>query len=330
MRIMGSVEDHKFYHCIHGLLFVQKLAGGPIQRQKTEHKGKAKYYMLKIYCIVCNLITLGALVRAFLIFEGGFSVKTENLFAYLIISLYTVSGATQIASFFSYQEILPFLDTLISTVPQRINQKLHRSNVVIHCMVAFGVSFLLGITANSYYFILQPDPDPVYVRLAAPWTDTLTEARISFMVTFACFLPAVISWTCCGPFFLTGAYYLRAGFIDLHKAMERDPQMVTNFSTYKEMHLCLSELTARLDHILRGYIGSSLIMATFDMCFLIFTLGDTKSILVLLGSISILFLALVTLLAIALLSISINSWVTIILSSTHDIVENRCSTFTWP
>ena len=167
-------------------------------------------------------------------------------------------------------------------------------------------------TISAYYFILQPHPGPLYMRLAEPWTDTLTEARISFMVTFASFLQPVLAWSSCVAFFLTGSYYIRTGFIDLYKAMEEDPLLITSFSIYKEKHLHLSELTAKLDCILRGYIGASLSMATFDMCFVIFTLGDTKSFLVLLGSVAILCLALTTISAIAVMSISINSWVIVV------------------
>ena len=241
LRKMGPIEDHRFYRCIRGLIHVQKLCGVPIQR----HSRKANYYILKIYCTLCNLFTIGALVRTIFFFKDGISVKTDNLFAYLIIALYMASGATQIASFFSYQEVLPFWDSLISTVPQRFNQCLHKPKVVINCILAFGLCFLMAQTISAYYFILQPHPDPLYMRLAEPWTDTLTEARISFMVTFASFLQPVLAWSSCVAFFLTGSYYIRAGFIDLYKAME-DYQLLhlqrktfTSLWTYRKAGLHL-------------------------------------------------------------------------------------------
>ena len=308
---MDPIEYHDFYQCIRGLLCVQKLGGGRIQRTKSEHKSKLKYYSLKIYCMLCTVITFGALLRTIFFFSDGFSVKTDDIFAYLIIVFYITAGATQITSFFVYPEILPFWDSLLSAIPQKLSHNIRRPKVVIQCILAVGIFQIIVLIISSYYFIFRQNPDPAYLRLAVPWTDTLAKARISFLVTFSCVLPAVITWTCSGTFFLTGAYYLRAGFIDLHKAMGDDSEMITNLSTYKQQHLRLSEITETLDSILRAYIGASLSMATFDMCFLIFTLGGNDSMLVLMGSIGVLYMAITTLLAIVLLSISINSWVNI-------------------
>ena len=146
---MIPIEDHDFYHCIRLLLYVQKLAGGRIQRPKSEHVGKAKYYILNVYWISCNIITFGAMIRAFFLAKDGFSVETDNLFAYLIITFYISSGTTQITSYFSYRKIHSFLDFMIFTILRRFNHKCQKPMVLIHSMVASGISLLIAVTINS-------------------------------------------------------------------------------------------------------------------------------------------------------------------------------------
>ena len=110
---------------------------------------------------------------------------------------------------------------------------------------------------------------------------------------------------------MTGAYYLRVGFIDLHNTMGDDPHTVSHLSVYKKLHWRLAELTGALDRILQVYIGTSIIMAMVDMCFVIFTLRGDFMFLVLLGSIGVLSHAIFTLPVVSALSISINSWETV-------------------
>ena len=165
---------------------------------------------------------------------------------------------------------------------------------------------------NRFYFILRPDSDSMFLLLAEPWTRTWTDTRISFTVTHSCFLSAMVIWVSCTVFLMTGGYYLRSGFIDLHKAMQDDQEIVSHLSNYKHQHMCLSDLTAALDRMFKAYIGTALAMATFDMCLQIFTLGDDKKGVVLLGSISLLCVTLNTLLMITVMSISLNSWVMVL------------------
>ena len=262
--------------------------------------------------MLCTAITCGAVIRIFFFFGDDLSVETGNLFSYLMIVYYVVAGSTQIASNLTYHEMLPFWDSMLSVIPQTVNKNLARARIVIQCILGSGVCFVIAETTIAFYFILRPDPDPMYLRLAEPWANTWAEARISVIMTFICFLPAVLVWISCKMFLLTSGYYLRSGYIDLHKAMQDDQDMILHLSNYKHQHMNLSELTATLDRICTAYIGTALAMAAFDMCLVIFTLGDDKKGAVLLGSIGILFVALNTLLMITAMSISINSWVIVL------------------
>ena len=310
---MEPVEERDFYYSIRGMLFVLKLCGGRIQRPLSEQTRAWKYYSLNIYCTLCNVITFVALIKLFFVFGGGFSVETGNIFLYLIIALGIAIGAIQLGSILSYHKILPFWDSVIAAMPQKFNQYPRRSKIVLNLLLMLGLVFDITMVTGSYYFILIPDPDHFYMRLAEPWSDTLKASRISVMVTGVCFLPALLAWTFSSLLFLTGAYYLRTGFVDLYKAMDHDPQLITGLSTHRRQHLRLVELTATLDYILRTYIGGTICMAMFDMCFVIFTLGHHNSSLILAGSVFVLLVALITLVATAVISISVNSWVTIFL-----------------
>ena len=258
---------------------------------------------------MCVVTTCCALCRTLFYFGGGFSLDADSILANLIIVFYITNGSTQFASFFSYHEILPFWDSLLSAIPCRFSGELLRPKVVIQCMLALQAIFITAVAACNMYGILQPDLHPVFIRLAEPWSQTVTETRISFVVTYVCFLPAFITWASGSVFFATGAYYLRAGFIGLHKTMSGDPHMVSHLSIYKNQHGRLAELTGTFEGIMKVHIGASVIMAAVDMCFVVFTLQDDYKIMPLLGSISLLCQALFTLLLVSVMSISLNSWV---------------------
>ena len=305
---MEPVEEHDFYHCISGLIYLQILGGGRIQRPISDETGKLKFYAIKSYCILCNIITCAALLRTFLSF-GDFSVETGDLFAYSLIALYLTAAAIQLGSILSYHEILPFWDSILSATPRKFNHNLRRPKIVIWFILFLGVCSIITFIVVALYYIIQPGLDPVFIRLAKPWDNTPTEVRISCMVTLASFVPSSIAWISAFAFFNTGAYYLRAGFIALCTTMEDDLQIIAHLSTYRHQHLRLCKLTATLDEILRTYLGASIVMSTFDMCSVIFTLNDDRRTAVFAGSIFMMGLSFALLLAIALMSISINSWV---------------------
>ena len=306
---MGQIEGSDFYYCIRWCLYAQIIGGGRIQRPKSEHLGLSRYYGFNVYCIICNVMTCCGLCRLFFYFGVGFSIEANNILANLVVVFYITVGATQLASFFTYPRILPFWDSLLSTTPNRFSGELFRPKIAIQCILAFEAIYVIAIYFCNFYGITQPDLDPIFIRLAEPWSHPVTKARISFMVTFVCFLPAFITWASCSVFFATGAYYLRAGFIDLHKTMYGDPQMVSHMSSYKKQHMRLAELTETFHGIVKVHIGASITMAAVDMCFVVSTIGDDYRIMALLGSISVIGQSLFTLLVVSALSISINSWV---------------------
>ena len=84
---MQPIEEHNFYQCIRWIVYLQRLGGGWIRRNKSEHSGKCEYYSVGIYCILCIAITCCAVIRLFF-FGGNLSVETENLFAYLMIGFF--------------------------------------------------------------------------------------------------------------------------------------------------------------------------------------------------------------------------------------------------
>ena len=312
--IMEPIESHAFYQCIRGFLYMQRLGGGRIQRPKSQQTGLCTYYALEMYCIFCNMLAIGVLVRVAFFFSDGVSVDTESIYAYLTISMLITSSVAQVVSFYSYGGILSFWDSLLTVMPQKFSGNLFKTRIVLRLMTIFVTFYVIGSYAFGGYFSFQGHLHPVYIRLAKPWTATSTQARISYTVTLACTLPSFISWNSATLFFMTGSYYLRAGFKELYKAMANDSQMVVRLSTYKKLHLRLSQITENLDSTLRGIIGTSLLMAMFDMCIIIFSLNSKNDISIFLGSIAKLYITVATLLVIAVMSISINTWVCLLTS----------------
>ena len=92
---MEPVEDHDFYQCIRGLLFLQRLGGGRIRRPRPE-KGFFGYYALNIYCILRHALTIGVLIRMIFFFAKEVSVELDSLYAYLTMAYMVTVGVTEV------------------------------------------------------------------------------------------------------------------------------------------------------------------------------------------------------------------------------------------
>ena len=305
----NPVENHPFYHCIRPLLLLQKIGGGWIHRPLTPTNEKYQYYAFQMYCIFWELITICASIRIAFTFKKGVSINTENILVIMQVAFYVTASISQFASFFNYRQVLSFWDGLVHLQPQRFNDQLRWPKVIIWALTILVICQLTTIDASTSYFIMKSDPDSIYMNLAEPWTGSVKEARVAFVTTRICFLPSCITWLCGGHFFEVAAYYLRCGFKDLQGHMANDTQVVSQLATYKREHMRLSQMTGDLDDILWGYTGASIIMCTFDMCFVIFALRNSHSTLGTAGSVAILWMTLYTMAIIVLFSISINTWV---------------------
>ena len=305
----GKIENHAFYSCLCLPLWILKAAGAWVHRRQADTQGIYVYYAFKTYCIFSCLASCAALVRVGLILQGPLHFDSDGMYTIHVISTYIAAGVCQLSSYFKYGGLLPFWDDLLISLPQRFSDSLIYPKFFIRFLVSFILCFLVSMYAFAYYFILQPEPDSVFLQLAEPWTENITEARLSYMVTFACFLPALMICGMSGTVFLTSAFYLRWGFADIYKAMQSDLELEGQVALYRQQHLKLCELTARLDAMFKGYIGSGTSMATFNLCFVIYILKDCKTDFIFFGTLVMFYMSLVNIAIIAVLSISIISWV---------------------
>ena len=311
MTADGLVESSSLYQCIRPLLLLQKVGGGWIHRQLISPGDKRQYYTFKIYCIFWEFITIGALIRIAVVFGKDISIKTENMLTFMQTSLYVTTSINQFASIFKYRKILPFWDGMLFLTTQRSDAQLKKTKVIMWVMVVMAICNMAAVDFTGFAFVLKPDPAAAYIKLAEPWSGNVKEARIAFMTTIICFLPSYITWTSACLYFLTAGFYLRRGFRDQHILMENDLQLVDRLALHKLRHIRLSNMTQELDDILLGYIGPSIAMCTFDLCFVIFTLHDGHSSTEVAGSAAMLLLALSVMAIIVVISISINTWVSI-------------------
>ena len=236
-------------------------------------------------------------------------MNTENMLAIMQLSFYATTSISQFASFFKYRRVLPFWDGLVDLHPMMFNDRLRWPKIIVWVLTIKTICQLISADATAFYFILKSDPDPIFIKLAEPWTGSVKEARVAFVTTIVCLLPSYINWICAGHLLWVASYYLRWGFRDLQSRMANDTQLVNQLAMYKREHMRLSQLTGDLDDILWGYIGASMISCTFDMCFVIFTFRDSHSTVAIVGSVTLLWMALFTMVVIVLFSISINTWV---------------------
>ena len=88
--------------------------------------------------------------------------------------------------------------------------------------------------------------------------------------------------------FTVVVYYLRWEFMDLHRLMCDDTQLVMQLTLHKLRHLRLSQMVRNLDDILRGYLGTSMIMCTSDMCFVISALHESQRSYEIMGFVALL------------------------------------------
>ena len=304
----GRVENHPFYKCIQPLIILQKVTGGWIHRPLQMSGAKHMKNTFFLYCLFLLLMTIAALLRTAFFFPKNISLQTSQMYIYLIISLYVAIGSGQIMSIFKYSIILPFWDVVLSRCPQDLNGTLQMSRVIIQIMVIIPVTILLTLLALSFYSILSPKSEPLLQLLAQPWSDSQAPQLIVF-ATLLSLTPSTVSWFSATVFFLVAGYYLYRAFKRLYRGMEVDQHLITELATYKMQHFHLSQLTAMLDDILRGYIGTTVGMSTFHFCLIIFALGDNQGPLGRISSINILFVASSSMAIIFTVSIALGEWV---------------------
>ena len=303
------LENNPFYHCIRPLLLFQKIGGGWIHRPLRSPNEKCHYYGFKIYCIFWELITIGVLIRTLFISNKNVSIDSENMMTIMQGPIVICLAVGQFSSFFKYRQVLPFWDGMIHMYPQKFHNSRNWSKFIILTMVIISLCILAASVSSGFYLILKQEPDAAYIKLIEPWAGNFTEARVAYITTVICFLPCYITWMGAGLQFMVAAYYLRWGFRELHNLMSDGTQLVNQLALHKTVHLRLSQLTGGLDDILWGYTGASMAMCIFDMCFVIFAFQERYRSSDIMGSVSLLIMAIATMGIIVVYSISINTWV---------------------
>ena len=303
------VESYPFHHCIRPLLFLQKIAGGWIYRPLRSTDDKVQYYAFQIYCIFWALITFGSLIRTLFVFNTQMSINVEDMVMIMTTSLYIVTSISQFASYFKYKNILPFWDGLIQLYPQRFEKQLGWPKISIWVMVIMTMCTVFGVIGSEVYLTLKVESESAYMKVAEPWSGSIKDAKVTYMIVTICFLLPYTTWVSACLMLIVAAYYLQWGFRDLQKLMSDDTHLVQQLAFYKRRHLSLVQMTRALDNILWGYIGGSVVMHTFYLCFVIFMLRNSHRSMDTLESAFSLFLALCTMTIIVVLSVSINTWV---------------------
>ena len=255
-------------------------------------------------------MTVGVLIKSAFYFTKDVALHTNDMYTYLYVSSFVAAGGNQIMSIFKYHQILPFWDGLSSRCPQVLSGTLKKPKIIIGMMIIFQLSGLAVVYVTSFCYLLGPDQEPLLLRLAQPWPDRRV-AWLVLSVTMFSILPAFISWSGTNTLFLVAAYYLHRGFRRLGRTMEDDEQLLAELASYKTRHRNLSRLTALLDDILKGYIGVCVATCAFNLCIVIFTIKENQDIIEMIISINILMISSLAMAAITVISISLNSWVSI-------------------
>ena len=213
------------------------------------------------------------------------------------------------SSYFKYRNILLFWDGMVHSFPLKFNSHLRRPKAII-LVINITMMCLMFVRYNTeFYWIFKPEAGSASMKLAEPWTGNVLEARVAYVVTAICFLSAFSTWVSAGLLFTVAVYYLIWEFMDLHRLMCDDTQLVMQLTLHKRRHLCLSQMVGDLDDILWGYIGTSMIMCTFDMCFVISALHESQRSYEIMGFVALLSVLFLTLGILVVPSISINTWV---------------------
>ena len=216
---------------------------------------------------------------------------------------------SQFASYIKYKMVPPFWDGIIHMYPQRFNDRLRWSKVIILTMISISLCTLaaaVGIGLNS---IIKPEPEAADIQPVKTWAKNNTEARVAWVRSLICFLPTYLTWIGARIQFMVAAYNLRWGFRNLHSLMFYDTPLVNQLTLHKNIHLRLSQLTGDLGNILWGYTRASMAMCIFDMCFVIFALHESHESSEIMGFVSLLILVYCIIGIIVMFIISANTWV---------------------
>ena len=303
-----TIECHPFYKCIQPLIVLQKISGGWVHRPLKPPGGKLMYNAFFVYCLFGELVTIALILRSIYILTDDVSLQISNMHIFVQVPTYVALGCNQIMSVFMYSKILPFWDDLLSRCPQEFSGTTTRPKIIIWAIFFIQVSGLVVLYILCAIFIVSSEPKTVLLWFAQPWSDSQIACIIA-MATLSSVLTVCMSWLGAVNMSTVAAYYLRSAFRRLYRTMEVDESMLSELASYKCQHLHLARLTAMLDDIFKGFIGSCVALSTYVLCIIIFTLKYTHSTIeIVLLSTSIVITSFCMAIT-TVFSISIHSWV---------------------
>ena len=270
-----KVEDHRFYTCIHPLLIMMKLVGGRIHRVKQGILLRdGKYQAFKIYCFVWVSCTVANTIRSALIFDN-ITFDQQNLLKMMMFTFFVAISINQIYSFFKFKHILPILDKLVTPLSDHIKTHYSLYYYGIRCLLLVDMMLMMSLPLVMIYHVMDPNPDPLILSLAYPWSEPIATARISYISLMALFGPSHLLVTLCLVYFMIVVKLLRVGFKDVYSDMvDAQSRGILHqiIQVYKRRHLLLVQVTEEMDCVLGGYIGPAMFICVFHLCLVVYTI----------------------------------------------------------
>ena len=132
-ELQCTVEDHRFYTCIHPLLIAMKLFGGRIHRVKQGILLRdGKYQAFKIYCFLWVSCTVANTIRSALIFDS-MTFNQQNSIKTMLFAFFVAMSINQTFSYFKFKHILPILDKLLTPLSDHIKSHYSQNVGLIIC-----------------------------------------------------------------------------------------------------------------------------------------------------------------------------------------------------
>ena len=286
----GSIQDQEFSRIIRPLLIAMEILGGWLCPPK---KWGIAYMLRNVYSVLIILFSVWPVVKVFLLFIVKEQLTFDVLFHMTATALYITGFVNAILSYTRYSSIPNF----IHLVAKHAWPSVHIYRKRCRLLIRFGiVIMMLLMVINNFSWVVfnVPDIHATYADFAKPFDMSNMSIWSTLLVSSFISLPIFLSFLYNGIFFTFASWILYKSFKQLTENMLKqtvDQCIRDNLDLHQRKHFELTLLVAALDSICAGYIGTTVLMFTFNCCLITYILSVTDTGVYLYSSLVILMMS---------------------------------------
>ena len=268
----GFNQEQEFSRIIRPLLIAMELLGGWLYPPK---KWGIAYMFRNVYSVLIILFSVWPVIKVFLLFIAKEQLTFNVLFHMTSAALHITGFVNAMLSYTRYSSIPNF----IHLVAKHAWPNVHLYRKRCHVLIRFGiVMMVLLMVMNNFSWVAFniSDIHATYAEYTKPFDMSNMSIWSTLLVISFTSLPIFLSFLYNGIFFTFASWVLYKSFKQLAENILKqnvDQCLRDYLDLYKRKHFELTQLVAALDSICAGYIGTTVLMFTFNCCLITYILS---------------------------------------------------------